>query len=120
MSVLEARRTTLWEYHIHSIAYRLEREEQIHMLHRQSWLNQQVQATKGKGKHIRPVFESFDDFYDEERRYYMALKNESPKPTVEQNKVAEMNRRINSPEFNERVKLRAEEIRKQRKGENNE
>lgn len=104
----------MWEYKILSIAYRLEREEQIHMMHRQSWLNQQVGATKGRGKHVRPVFETFDDFYDEEKRYYMALKNESPKPTAQQNRLAEMNRRINSPEFNEKVKRRAEEIRKER------
>ena len=119
MTFLEARRTNLYEFNIYSKAYRLEKEDKLEMLHRQAWLNQQVQSTKGKGKHVRPVYQSFVDFYDEEERHYMALKNKYPEFSKNQSRIAEMNRRLNSAEFNERVKIRAEEIRKQREEDDN-
>lgn len=119
MTLLEARRTSLYEFNIYSKAYRLRKEENLELIHRQAWLNQQVKSTKGKGKHVRAVFQRFDDFYDVEVRQYMALKDEYPQLSSKQLNIAEMNQRINSDEFNERVKIRAEEIRKQREEENN-
>lgn len=32
--------------------------------HLQAWLNRAVKAEKGKGKHIKPVFTKFKQFYD--------------------------------------------------------
>ena len=32
--------------------------------HLQAWLNRAVKAEKGKGKHIKPVFTKFNQFYN--------------------------------------------------------
>lgn len=39
----------------------------------QAWQNQTAQATKGSGKNIRSAYNSFRDFYDQEKEFRIFL-----------------------------------------------
>lgn len=49
-------------------AYQLKRIDKMHEMHLQSWLNHQVTATKEKGEKQVPVFETYKDFFDYEKK----------------------------------------------------
>lgn len=60
--------------------------------HRQAWLNREVQAEKQVGSKIKPVFDSFKEFFD-----YNALidgKNKENTQTVQQDSFEERVRKI--------------------------
>ncbi|MEJ6348781.1 hypothetical protein R4Y45_06065 [Holzapfeliella sp. He02] len=58
----------------------------------QSWMNQQVKATKGSGKNVKPYYKNFKELYDLEseiesikERYDSSFKStQSKKQSVEQ------------------------------------
>ena len=56
---------TLAEYNLRLEAYSLKMVETQNNLAMQAWFNQQVQATT-KGKHPKPKFKKFQDFFDRE------------------------------------------------------
>lgn len=56
------------EYLLKMKAYRLKRIDKEHDMHLQAWLNHQVTSTKEQGKEQVPVFKSFKDFFDYEKR----------------------------------------------------
>ncbi|RFA36231.1 hypothetical protein CAI16_05435 [Virgibacillus dokdonensis] len=49
-------------------AYRLKRIDKEHDMHLQAWLNHQVTSTKEQGKKQVPVFRSFKDFFNYDKR----------------------------------------------------
>ena len=53
----------------------------------QAWLNQQVQATKQKGKKSVPIFSKFDDFFNYEERINLVVK---PKPKEKERSKVEL------------------------------
>ena len=59
----------------------------------QAWQNQTAQATKGSGKNIRSAYNSFRDFYDQEKEFRNIFVPHSNKKR--RLSMAEMNRRIN-------------------------
>ncbi|MBM7542356.1 hypothetical protein [Amphibacillus cookii] len=59
---------TLYEYKMRMRAFRLQRIDDEYDMHLQAWLHQQVKATKEKGKRQVPVFQSFKQFYDYDKR----------------------------------------------------
>ena len=61
-------------------AYNLERVEKEYEMHQQAWLNQIVQAQEKVGKEYKPLYKSFDEFYDYEERKKEVVK---PKPKVD-------------------------------------
>lgn len=63
-TVRAAEQMTLSEYHLLMEAYSLRKVEDTERLATQAWFNQQVQATVGSGKSIRPKYKKLDDFYD--------------------------------------------------------
>ena len=64
-------RLTIPEFELMMEAANLRRVDQDYRNHLQAWLNRSVKAEKGKGKHVKPVFKKFKDFFDykaEERK----------------------------------------------------
>lgn len=49
-------------------ALRLKNVDEDFAAHRQAWLNREVQAEKQVGKQLKPVFGTFDQFFDYEKR----------------------------------------------------
>lgn len=59
---------TLREYFYRIKAYQLKQIDKEYDLHLQAWLIAQAKATKEQGKKQVPVFRTFKDFYDYEKR----------------------------------------------------
>lgn len=55
---------SFYEYSLKMEAFALERVDNNRDIHFQSWLNQQIKATKKDG---RPHYKKFDDFYNYEK-----------------------------------------------------
>lgn len=92
MSLLEAKRCTIREYEIHSIAYRIKEEREVFHINLIAWQTRQAGATKKNG---RAVFRKFDEMYDHEKRYLEAIKGVEPK-NKRINSIADNNRFWNS------------------------
>lgn len=56
---------------------RLKRVDANYRNHLQAWLNRAVKAEKGKGKHAKPVFTKFKQFFDYKEEIAKAKKKES-------------------------------------------
>lgn len=63
----EIERMTMNEYHIRLLAYQLKRLDEQHAIHLQAWANNQITATKVKGKRTEPYFKEFKKFFDFEK-----------------------------------------------------
>lgn len=61
---------TLYEYVLKMEAYLLSRVDNDRDIHLAAWKNQEVKATKGKGKNIEPYYKDFNSFFN----YYKAKK----------------------------------------------
>jgi len=57
---------TLVEYQLGMEAYALKETYRREDMALQAWFNQTVQATKGSGKHPKPAYKNFSEFYDTE------------------------------------------------------
>lgn len=83
---------TLKEYQLRLQAYEMKKATQRQDIAFQSWMNQQVKATKGSGKNTKPYYKSFKELYDLEseiesiqERYDPTFKStQSKKQSVEQ------------------------------------
>lgn len=62
-----AKHMTLDEYYLRLEAYALQQEDQRRAIHEQAWANQVVKNTKGEGDNVKPLFQTFDQFYDSEK-----------------------------------------------------
>lgn len=60
-------------------AYALEHIDDNRDMHWQAWLNQQVKATRGRGKNVKPYYRNFDEFFDHEEKERMIY---DPRPKV--------------------------------------
>lgn len=88
----EIDRLTLKQYRIMLEGLRLRNIDEDFVAHRQAWLNHEVQAEKQVGSKIKPVFDSFKEFFD-----YDALINGNDKEnnqTVQQDSFEERIRKI--------------------------
>ncbi|MDT2751918.1 hypothetical protein P7G96_06115 [Enterococcus thailandicus] len=74
-------RMTLTEYEIFMTAYRLKSIDEQEKIHLQAWANQQVQATKKRGKRDVPVFDTFGKFFNKKKleETVLGVKEEIPK-----------------------------------------
>lgn len=59
---------SLEEYSLQMQAHRLKQIDKEHDMHLQAWLNHGVTATKEQGKKQVPVYKTFKDFYDYQKR----------------------------------------------------
>lgn len=58
---------TMSEYEIRLLAYRLKKLDEQEVIHYQAWANQQVKATKKRGKYEVPKFDTFEKFFNKEK-----------------------------------------------------
>lgn len=83
---------TLKEYQLRLQAYEMKKATQRQDIAFQSWMNQQVKATKGSGKNVKPYYKNFKELYDLEseiesikERYDPSFKSKhTQKQSVEQ------------------------------------
>lgn len=92
MSLLEAKRCTIRDFKIHSIAYRLKEQKEVYHLNLLAWQTHQAGAVKTNGK---PAFKKFDELYDYEKRFLTALKGEAPEEKQKMS-IADVNMLLNS------------------------
>lgn len=62
---------TLYEYEVRMLAFRLKRLDQERDIYLQSWMNNQVKATKGKKQ--EPYFKEFNNFFNYEEQEKIIL-----------------------------------------------
>ncbi|MEY8669980.1 hypothetical protein AALJ40_03870 [Enterococcus gallinarum] len=74
-------RMTMSEYEIRLLAYRLKKLDEQEVIHYQAWANQQVKATKKRGKREVPFFDNFEKFFNKEKleKEILGNKEESPR-----------------------------------------
>lgn len=56
-------------------AFRIKQQDDMQQISMLAWQNKQAGATKKNGK---PVFKSFSEFYDSEKRFLQAVKGKTP------------------------------------------
>ena len=81
LSLLEARRCTLYEFEMLQMAYRLKKEETRENMAWQAWYGLNVKATKGTGENVRSAYDTFSDFYDKSDEFMQALRPKPIEPT---------------------------------------
>lgn len=91
----EAGRTTLREFDLYTLSYQIKLQEWRFKASFQSWQNQTVQATEGKGKNVRPKFKEFKDFYDFNKDFNDVLNPKEEKPKDKPLSLADKNRLLN-------------------------
>ena len=93
MSVEETKTMTMYEFGLYGLAYQIKKQDKRQDASYQSWQNQNVQATKGKGNNVRSAFRSFNDFYDAGRDFESIMTGSSPqkRPVT----IAELKKRQN-------------------------
>lgn len=68
---------TLQEYLLKFKAFQLQRIDKEYDMHLQAWINQQAGSVKSQGDKQVPVFKSFRDFFDYEKRISEIIKPKS-------------------------------------------
>lgn len=66
-------RITLRQYYLMSKALKLQQLDEERVIYMQAWLNNQVTATKKRGKRTAPYFRNFKEFFDYERAENLLL-----------------------------------------------
>ena len=70
----EAKALTPREYSLMIQAVQLKRVDREYEIHLSAWMNQQVQATKKRGKKTVPIYKNFSEFFDYEGRVSSIIK----------------------------------------------
>lgn len=94
MSYEEAGRVTLAQFQVYSKANLIKNQQQESMVARQAWMNQSVQATKGKGKNTKSAYSKYSDFYDDIESFENIFK-QKPKEETKPLTLADRNRLAN-------------------------
>lgn len=84
---------TMYEFRLLSLAHQIRQHDKQFESAYQAWMNQQVQATKGKGKHVKSAYKSFNDFFDSQKQFeqiFIPKQEEKRRMTM-----AEKNRLLN-------------------------
>lgn len=85
----------MYEFQIYQLAYQIKNRDKQHDLATQAWLNQSVQATKGKGKNMKSAYKNFDDFFNVNKVNDQIFKGGNGKQQNEGMSIAERNRMLN-------------------------
>ncbi len=96
LSPVEAGRTTLKEFDIYALSYSLKMQEWRYRASFLAWQNQAVQATKGKGKNVRPAFKKFEDFYDYTKDFEQVFDPPEPTESKSSESLADLNMKLNA------------------------
>lgn len=79
-SFSEVDRLTIPEYNLLMEAVHLKQVDTDYRVHMLAWLTFAAKATKGKGKHTKPVYGKFKRFYDYENEIAKVLKPKTASP----------------------------------------
>ena len=74
LSYLEARRCSLYQLEVLQVGYRVSEQIKRKNMALQAFYSLNVKATKGEGKNVKSKYETFGDFYDEEKEFKEALR----------------------------------------------
>lgn len=97
----EINRMTLYEYDVRMTAYRLKQVDREYEIHLQAWENWNVQATKKQGKKRQvPVFQTFKQFFDYEKKVQDILKPDN-KDDAKKKGIADILRRQKERRLND-------------------
>lgn len=91
LTLLEAKRLTPREFKIYTQAYRVKSEELRRNMAIQAWYSLTVKQEKKVGSKYVPKYESFDQFYNQNKEFY-AVFDQEPQEIMKQPTMAEMNR----------------------------
>lgn len=86
---------TFAEYLYRMKAYSLSRVDKEYEMHLQAWLNEQVGATKTKGKESVRVYKSFNDFFDYQKRIEEIEKPKKEQLDNQHKRMAQIAARLN-------------------------
>lgn len=100
VSLLEAKRMTLYEYGLRTLAFNIGQQKKVELLHIQAWLNQQAKATKkvgiGKSAEYKSAYKDFNDFYSSQEAFERIFDNtKEVKEQKQKLTIADYNRMIN-------------------------
>ncbi len=87
---------SLREYSLRMKSYQLQRIDKENEMHMQAWLNNMAGATKEQGKKQVPVFKSYKDFFDYEKRLEEVSVPKEPKLSNEAKRMAKIAFLVNS------------------------
>lgn len=85
----------MYEFQIYQLAYQIRNRDRQHDIATQAWMNQSVQATKGKGKNVKSAYKSFDDFFDVNKVNGGIFKGGNKNKKKGEMSIAERNRLLN-------------------------
>ena len=88
----------MYEFQIYQLAYQIRNRDRQHDIATQAWMNQSVQATKGKGKNVKSAYKSFDDFFDVNKVNDGIFKGGNKNKKKGEMSIAERNRLLNEKE----------------------
>lgn len=75
----EINRMTLYEYNMRMTAFRLKQADREYGIHLQAWANREIKAKRESGKKkLVPVYKTFKQFFDLEKRIREILRVEEP------------------------------------------
>lgn len=74
------------QYRIMLDALKLRNVDQAYWKHLQAYLNYAVQATKQHGKHVKPVYSTFDKFFD----YEGEIRRAKGEPSKKESRFADL------------------------------
>ena len=75
----EINRMTLYEYNMKMTAFRLRQADREYESHLQAWVNREIKAKREAGKKkLVPVYKTFKQFFDLEKRTREILRAEEP------------------------------------------
>lgn len=94
--IREIERMTLYEYELRMTAWQLKTIDEDYNVHKQAWINRQVQATKTRGKKEVPYFKNFKEFFDYESQLQEILGTDSVSLPDKDRKILKMLKKANS------------------------
>ena len=101
---------TLPDYQLAMEAYAIKQVLKREEIALQAWYNQSVQATKGKGNHIKPLYHDFDDFYN------TTEKLDKTRASFESDYTSELTRKREEEALIQQRFAKLQELKQNRKG----
>jgi len=95
-SLYDIKILTLQEYLLRMKAYRLQQVDKEYDMHLQAWHNHRVTWTKEQGNKQVPVYRTFKEFFDYEKRLKEVLGPSNTKLTPKMRNLAKIASRVNS------------------------
>lgn len=75
----------------------LKQVDREYLLHKQAFLNLAVKAEKGRGKHAKPKYQKFDQFFDYRKAVDRVLHPKAKKEPVELTRLREYMKKGGTP-----------------------